>query len=78
MITVADWLNTQPETKHLSQCQMGAIFGVLAGIEQRYNRGFIGSLARNNLREACRLADDDNIKLLPLYARFMDWLEEQR
>jgi hypothetical protein len=75
---VSGWLNTQPEAENMSQQQRSAVFGVLAGIEQRYGRGFIGSLVRNNLREACRLADDDNITLLPLYARFMDWLEEQR
>jgi len=70
------WLSMQPE--NTSKAIQFKVMSVMDGIIHNYDRGFIGALARNDLRKACRLADDIDIKLLPLYARFMDWLEEQR
>ncbi len=67
------WLDEQPEAEGLSLRETARVASTLIGIAHKYDKGFIGALVRNNLRGACRLADDDNIELLSLYARFMDY-----
>ena len=69
------WLSKQPEMENKSLVETDRVAGILVGITCRYNTGFIGALVSKDLRGACHMADDTDIELLPLYVKFMDYLE---
>ena len=70
------WLDAQPETEAMMPWEMDRAGRVLIGVICGHKKGFSGTLGRNDLREAYRLADDADLKLLPLYCKFME--DEQR